>query len=162
MEMTTWMLPSPISVPFTLNIRCLAVDFIIPPNALRFPVDSDYFGMVSIIPLNQRRLDGGQRWRLDHTHKVKIFFFFKLMVGTMTTFPPIFLIGCEHCGLLSYRGGDRKQSACYLLQSHWQPEPFLPPSSCLVSSSDSWTFPAIVACVCRVDTVEMCLGQTDE
>lgn len=28
--------------------------------------------------------------------------------------PPI---GCEQCGLLSYRGGDRKQSVCYLLQS---------------------------------------------
>lgn len=59
--------------------------------------------------------------------------------------PTILTIGHLHCGLLSYWGGNRKHSACYLLQSHWQSEPFLPASSSLSSSSDSWTFPAIVA-----------------
>lgn len=58
---------------------------------------------------------------------------------------PIVSSARDYCGPLSDRGEDRKHSACYLLHSHGQAEPFFPSSFSVVSFSDSWTFPAIVA-----------------
>lgn len=67
---------------------------------------------------------------LDHRTKTKlrwqrvliknIFWTDRGLVWEITVPPSIHPVSYEHCSLLSYRGGDRKHSACYLLQSHWQ------------------------------------------
>lgn len=162
MRLTTCVLSSLISFPSQPGF--LSADFIIPLKAPRF-----LFWWIQTIWKTRVKYPfwiRGQRERLDHIRDIKsnIFFLNWWWEEWEMIHPPSLPsspIGCERCGLLSYKGGDRKHSACYLLQSHWQTEPFLPPSSSLVSSPDSWTFPGIVAWrtwqLCKgVDTVEMC------
>lgn len=103
-------------------------------------MDTVYFGSMSKLSLLDQKIE------IKSQRDIKSGIFFELMVGSMINYPPslppIFPIGCVPCGLLSYRDGEQ-EAQCMLSSPVTLTVGAFP--SPLVSSSDSWTFPAIVA-----------------